>query len=42
MRPQPFAAGWTGALAIALPIYVLLAIVLIVADVEGGRALEFF
>jgi len=41
-RSQPFAAGWTGALAIGLALYVVAAIVLTVLDLHGGRALEVF
>ena len=41
-RPQPFAAGWTGALAVGLGLYVLAAVLLTVLDPAGGRALEVF
>ena len=41
-RPQPFAAGWTGALAIGLGLYVVVAVLLTVLDLHGGRALEVF
>jgi diguanylate cyclase (GGDEF)-like protein/PAS domain S-box-containing protein len=41
---QPHAGGppWTGVLAFALYVYVAVAILLIVADPPGGRALEVF
>lgn len=41
-RQQPFAAGWTGGLAVGLASYVLGAILLTVLDVDGGRALQVF
>ncbi len=42
MRQQPFAAGWTGGLAVALAVYALAAILLNVLDADGGRALQVF
>ncbi len=39
---QPFASGWTGALAIGVWIYVLVAIVLTFVDENSSRALYFF
>ena len=42
MRQQPFSAGWTGALAVGLAIYVLVAILLTALDADGGRALQVF
>jgi diguanylate cyclase (GGDEF)-like protein/PAS domain S-box-containing protein len=42
VRQQPFAAGWTGALAVGLVFYVLAAILLTFIDGGGGRALEVF
>jgi len=41
-RPQPFAAGWTGALAMGLGLYVVVAVLLTVLDPVGGRTLEIF
>ena len=42
VRQQPFFAGWTGGLFVALAIYVLVAILLTVLDADGGRALQVF
>lgn len=42
IRRQPFVATWTGWLAVALAVYVLVAILLTVIDAGGGRALEVF
>ncbi|MEO7387786.1 MAG: sensor domain-containing diguanylate cyclase, partial [Gammaproteobacteria bacterium] len=41
-RLQPFVAGWTGMLAIAIGVYVLVAILLTLVDAEGSRALQIF
>ena len=37
VRRAPFGAGWTGALAIGIFVYILLATVLIFVDRSGGR-----
>lgn len=39
---EPFSSGWTGVVALSLFAYVALAIVLILVDGQGGRALEVF
>ena len=39
---EPFSSGWTGLVALSLFAYVALAIVLILVDGQGGRALEVF
>jgi diguanylate cyclase (GGDEF)-like protein/PAS domain S-box-containing protein len=39
---ERFASGWTGTLAIALIAYVALAVLLILVDGQGGRALDVF
>ena len=41
-RGEPFRAGWTGALAIGLLIYIVVAIVAIFAAPTGGWAFEVF
>ena len=40
--PEPFGSGWTGAVAVAQIIYVAIAILLILLDGRGGRALDVF
>ncbi len=39
---EPFGAGWTGTVAVGLFVYIAIAIVLILADTTGARALEVF
>jgi diguanylate cyclase (GGDEF)-like protein/PAS domain S-box-containing protein len=39
---EPFIAGWTGALAVGLFIYIPITLLLTFADSSGGPAIEFF
>ena len=40
--PEPFSSGWTGAVSVALFVYVAVAILLNLVDGWGGRLVEVF
>jgi len=41
-RREPFSSGWTGAVSVALFIYIPLAVLLILVDSRGSRVVEIF